>query len=381
MKIRSQWFKVIVGLFITIYSLFSPIAMAQGFDIHEVKKLVNSFMASTGVSGVAISLVQKNSHKELYFGNTGHKDQSQVTDQSLFEIGSITKVLTPHLMVLAQQEGKLSIHDPVAKYIPELKANPIFNQISLKDLATHTSGLPGVLEPPRANDLKSKENLMKWLLNWKPEIPPKSRYVYSNIGIALIGFALENVYHQDWDKLLKAKILSSRKMISTYQFVPQEMQNKIMKGFGRDQKPADLLSDSWLYYPAGVLKSTASDLGKYLASWDEGYFKDLKESVCLSNQSCQGLGIEAHPLSDLSHATTNVEYSLGKGAELLVKKDEQMPPLSQIFIDKTGSSDGMSAYIALIPSSRVGVVILCNQWNVKERVSLGRKILSALQSQ
>lgn len=370
-------FKSIMTAVLTAHLLAGSPALAQHFNLIEVKKLVNSFMASSGVSGVAISLIRKGTHEELYFGSAGRGDKGPVTDQTLFEIGSITKVFTPHLMVVAQEEGKISINDPVSKYIPVLKANPVFNQISLKDLATHTSALPGIFDTPK--NLKSRHEVIQWLLQWKPSFPPKSQYLYSNIGIALIGFVLEEVYYQNWDRLLTTKILLPRKMTSTFQNVPTEESARIAQGFDFHQKPTDLLSKTWLFYPAGALKSNASDLGAYVASWDKGFFKYLKESVCFINHSCQGLGIEVHPLTDLSQDFVNVQFTVDKVLDPSVRKEERLPPLSQVFIDKTGSSDGMSAYIALIPSSGVGVVILCNQWNVGERVSLGRKILSISQ--
>jgi beta-lactamase class C len=330
-------------------------------------------MSSTGVSGVAISVVQNGTHEEFYFGNAS--PDKPVDSQTLFEVGSITKVLTPHLMLVAQEEGKVSIHDPVSKHIPELGKNAIFNQITLKDLAHHISGLPGVLDPPRAKDLKSRKELMTWLLQWKPLAQPGSQYTYSNIGIALIGFALEKAYGQDWESLLKAKVLLPRKMESTFQNVPAEKRPHVAQGFGQDKKPADLLPEDWVYYPAGALKSTASNLGSYLSSWNEKFFQYLNENVCFSNHSCQGLGIEMHPLADLTQTFTNVEFTVGKGYDPTTKKEIKLAPLDEIFIDKTGSADGMSAYIAMIPKKRLGVVVLCNQWNVKDRITLGRKIL------
>ena len=374
------WFflfsRSIVAVSLAACLLSGSIVHAKDFDLREVEKLVHSFMTSTGVSGVAISLIQKDTHEELYFGSAGPSEKGAVAEQTVFEIGSITKVFTPHLMVIAQEEGKLSVHDPVSKYIPALRANPVFNLISLKDLATHTSALPAFFDTPK--DLRSRQEIIQWLLKWKPSVPPKSQYLYSNVGIGLIGFILEEVYQQNWDKLLTEKILLPRGMITTFQNVPVEKRARIAQGFDSQHKPADLLPESWIFYPAGSLKSNASDLGAYLASWDQGFFKYLKESVCFSNRSCQGLGIEAHPLSDLSETFTNVHFTVDNVSDPSVKKGEHLPPLNQIFIDKTGSSDGMSAYIAMIPSSRVGVVILCNQWNVGERVGLGRKILSSV---
>lgn len=356
-------------LLLLVNLLGTPVALSQPLASNEIKKLVDSYMTTHQIGAVALSLIHNGGHEEAYFGSA--------TAQTLFEIGSITKVFTPHLMTIAEEEGKVSIHNPISQYILTLKSNPVFNQITLKDLATHTSALPAYYDSP--NHLKSKQELMQWLLQWKPTFPPKTQYLYSNVGIALIGFILESVYHQDWDQLLNQKILLPRKMNSTYQFVPKEKKALIAQGFDSQHKPANLLSDNWIFYPAGILKTNASDLGSYVASWDESFFKALKEAVCFSNHSCQGLGIEAHPLSDLSTSHVINLFTVNKlpGAE--VKTEERVPSLNELFIDKTGSSDGMSAYVGMIPRSRVGVAILCNQWNVSDRVTLGRKILSLLE--
>ena len=105
--------KVEIALSLAAHLLMGSIASAADVDLAAIQKLVSGYMTSTGASGVAISLVQSGAHKELYFGRTGRGKDTLVTAQTLFEIGSITKVFTPHLMILAQEEGKI---DPRSRF-------------------------------------------------------------------------------------------------------------------------------------------------------------------------------------------------------------------------------------------------------------------------
>ena len=237
--------------------------------------------------------------------------------------------------------------------------------------------MPSIFEAPK--DLKSREEVIQWLLKWSPPSSSPPKYAYSNVGIALIGFVLENVYHRDWETLLTEKILSPERWarLIRMSLLIKKIESRKAMTLSISRQP--FFQRAGFSIPRVLSSRVSADLGAYLASWDEGFFRYLKESVCFANHACQGLGIEAHPLGELLTGDfTNTRFTT-QSLDSFIMKEERLPPLNQILIDKTGSSDGMSAYIVMVPSTRQGVVVLCNLRNVEERVSLGRKILGVLQ--
>lgn len=352
-------------------SFLISLAFAGSVDL-EIEQRVQSFLAKTQVQGVAISLIQGAKHQEKYFGYASAEHSKKISAESSFEIGSITKVFTPHLIVLAQQENKLSIHDPVVKYLPKLRGNPLFAQIQLIHLMTHTASVPQILTP--LEKVKTRQELYQGLLKWKAPHPVGSFYAYSNIGMALLGYVLEEVYHQSYDEILREKILASRQMNST----SLKSGSHVVQGYNSSNQAVATFPDDWLLYPAGSLKSTAEDLGRYVASWNTEFLKQMQNGFCFGNHSCQGLGLEVHPQADLASDFSNVNFTIVMGASPTVRADEKLPELNDVFVDKTGSSPGMSAYVVYLPSRQVGVVVLCNRANEKARIQLGREILKIL---
>src|SRR5690606_25765649 len=97
-------------------------------------------------------------------GYANQQTGAKITDDTIFELGSISKLFTVTLAALAQQQGKLDLQAPVSHYNVKL-AGGAFDRINLIDLATHTtSGLP--LQVP--SNLKTEAELMTWLQKWQP---------------------------------------------------------------------------------------------------------------------------------------------------------------------------------------------------------------------
>ena len=146
-------------------------------------------------------------------------------ENTIFEIGSITKVFTAILLAEAVREKRASLNDVVSSHLPDIKftKRSPFNKITLIELATHTSGLPrlpqNMFEGSDGNNPYvhyNEQRLMEGLVAFRRKhLQEPGEYSYSNYGMGILGYVLSQIYNQTFADLLKVKILDPLDMNST----------------------------------------------------------------------------------------------------------------------------------------------------------------------
>ncbi|MDW7694780.1 serine hydrolase [Flammeovirgaceae bacterium SG7u.111] len=202
-------------------------------------------------------LLQKSYNNEL----TQNKENSQ------FRIGSVAKTFTGMLIMMLQNEGKLSVKDSVGKFIPHYP-HP---QITLAQLLTHQSGIPNYLDN---NNYLVKlfekpyplQEIVTQFCSDSLEFEPEAKFAYSNSGYVLLGLVIEKVTRKPLGEVLKEKIFSALGMKDTY-FGQQEDTSNLAAAFMYG-KPEPM------YFPqnvggAGGITSTSADLLKWSKALDE----------------------------------------------------------------------------------------------------------------
>ncbi len=173
------------------------------------------------------------------------------SEWSVFEIGSITKVLTASLLVEMAERGKVNLTDPVSEYLPERVHMPSSagREITFLDLATHRAGLPvlpGNLEPAdRANPYVDYtiEKLYEFLSEFKIEKEIGAEFEYSNVGFGLLGHVLTLVAEKKYEDLIRERILDPLGMTNTGIKLEGEAREWIVKGHdvnGVEVTPIDI---------------------------------------------------------------------------------------------------------------------------------------------
>ena len=241
--------------------------------------------------------------------------QPMKTDD-LFWIASMTKPITATAVLMLQDEGKLSVDDPVEKYLAEFKnmwmveekttnrvvSVPAPRPITLRDLLTHTSGL-GDVPAPRFNSTLGE--LAMAYAQQPLHFPPGSRWEYANCGINTLGRIVEVVSCIPYEDFVLRRILAQVGMRDTT-FHPTPAQAKrIAKSYqptadgkGLEETPiyfikGDLGSRARTAFPAGGLFSTAADLARFYQMVLNGGVYDgkrlvSKESVALMTRTQTG---------------------------------------------------------------------------------------------
>lgn len=213
-------------------------------------------------AGVSIAVVD---HGARRFFNYGVAKQD-----SIYEIGSITKTFTGLILSQMVGEGKVKFDDPVRELLPAGTAQkPTGAEITLLDLATQHSGLPRMPDNFAPTDPNNPyadyraANMYAFLAKHGVEKPDKTTFLYSNYGFGLLGQALSDRAGEPYPQLLKDEVLDPLGMHDTTIALSSEQQARFLPGHSADHRPAHAW-DLNAFAGAGAIRSTASDMLIYL---------------------------------------------------------------------------------------------------------------------
>ncbi len=206
-------------------------------------------------------------------GRTSMSGAQKPDGDTLFEIGSITKVFTSLLLADMIERGEVRADDPVSKYLPEHAEVPSRNgkQITLLNLSMQNSGLPRLPENLKPADPANPyadydgPKLLAFLAGYKLTRDPGEKYEYSNLAVGLLGFALAHRAGMSYEELLRQRIFQPLHMDNSTISLSPEQRKRFAQGYDSELKPVknwdlDALAG------AGAIRSTADDMLKFLAA-------------------------------------------------------------------------------------------------------------------
>lgn len=359
--------------------LFSTTLYAATTDT-VVNDVMQQYMQKNDVPGAAVIVYVDGKPSAYYFGVADKQSKKPVSQETIFELGSITKLMTSILLAQEVDFAKINLKLPINKYVPTLPA--AFSGVTVRSLATHTSGLP--FDVPAT--VKNRADWEKFAATWKSANATDAQYEYSNVGMGLIGYALESVTHQDYNKLYRTKVLAPLNMQPIAFTVPAKLQANYAQGYDETGAPAAHVADG-VFPAAYAMKASASDMSKFLSAaiglpqTPQSIFYPVRmtqTAYLAAGDSAQGLGWQIHETTP-----ENIKDMLKPEDITAANKPH---PVAAVFkdpvfngsdlIDKTGSTNGFSNYIAVLPNKKSGIVILTNR-NVSgpELVLAARTIL------
>jgi len=172
---------------------------------------VRSVLASQHVPGAAITVVRNGKVlKEILFGSANLQLEVPVRRETKFQLASVTKVFSVVGLLLLEQGGKLSLDDPVSKHLSGLPNQ--WGDVTLRELATHTSGLPDIIANPNKPlsqiELgRSADEALRDATTRPIAAPPGSRFQYDQTNYLLIMRVIEHVSGQSFREFLTAHVL------------------------------------------------------------------------------------------------------------------------------------------------------------------------------
>ncbi|HEV2718843.1 MAG TPA: serine hydrolase domain-containing protein, partial [Thermoanaerobaculia bacterium] len=254
--------------------LLAHAAIAQVASDAEIKRILADRIDRQHQSvGIVAGVIEPGGRRIVAHGSLAKDDTRPLNGDTVFEIGSATKVFTSLLLADMVRRGEVALTDPVAKYLPaEVKVPERGGaKITLQQLAMHTSALPHMpsnFYPKDANNPYADytvQQLYEFLSSVQLTRDPGSRYEYSNLGAGLLGHALARRAGTDYETLVRKRILDPLGMKSTGITLSKSMKKRLATGHDATLKPV-LNWDLPTLAGAGALRSTANDLLTFLAT-------------------------------------------------------------------------------------------------------------------
>jgi beta-lactamase class C len=348
--------RLIVNALIGSLVLF-PAVTARADD--EVAGIVTPHIAALldGPGGFAVAVRADGRTWLFNYGTV--EATAPITSDSLFNLGSVGKVFDTALLALADLDGELSLDDPVSQHVVELQQGGDIRRITLRQLATHTSGL--VLDqdhPPWPTQTFGLPEFIGTLNRWRSDDghAPGRQMIYSHAGFVLLHLALERRLGLPLDRLIGQRLLEPLGLRSTTLPVasgdpqlnprgeiPPALRRLALQGYSDEGMPIGAPGDLQGYYHwlgTGQMYASARDMAVFLAA-NLGELPDLAVLQAAMRRAQQ----PAFPIGD------GVEQALGW----------EVRRGGLTIVDKYGGMNNASAYVGLIPERKLGIVILGNR--------------------
>jgi beta-lactamase class C len=349
-----------------------------------VAQVIRPLMERYRIPGMAVGIVVKGQGYVFDYGVESIATGAPIEDDTLFEIGSISKSFTATLASYAQVSGKLGLSDMASKYLPSLRGSS-FDKVSLLNLGTHTSGgLP--LQIP--NEITNNAQLMAYFQSWKPTYTPGTFRTYSNPSIGMLGMIAAKSMHEDFVELMERHLLPALGMGSTFLNVPSARTKHYAQGYTTNDVPVRM-TPGVLGLEAYGIRTTAGDMLRFVKANIHMLDVDPKwqEAITATHTGYYRIGAMTQDLIwEQYHYPVELDQLLAGNSDKIILEanpatelDPPVAPRGDVLINKTGTTNGFAAYVAFVVDKRIGIVLLANKsYPIDARVAAAFEMLAHL---
>lgn len=332
-----------------LFSFFSLSLFAEEKGIQgEIENLTQAFMEDHSITSIAVMAIGRENHEKfeqiVTRGNLSIKSPVPVNQYTEFRIGPLTQLFTAVALAYFVQEGQVSLNDPVSKFVPKSMKLPTYQgkEITLGDLATHTSGLPDMPYSLSSRSSFSVSQMYRFLSKYELTREPGTKYEYSNFGYAFLANLLSRLSRRTFPELINQMILQPLSLKDTTFTLSQEQKSRLVTGYEMGKGISPFLSEKIysIFIGSGGLYSTPRDMLTFLS------YNMRKERTSLNAV----LSIMQAPY----HAFKNFEVGLGWKITSFENLQEKLYSIE-------GTLFGFSMYMGMIPETDTGIVVLFNQ--------------------
>ncbi|HEX7828351.1 MAG TPA: serine hydrolase [Thermoanaerobaculia bacterium] len=328
----------------------------------EIRKILTDRIdAQKQGVGMVVGIIDAKGRRIVSHGAFDVKNSHAVDGDTLFEIGSATKVFTSVLLADAVQRAEVQLDDPVAKYLPDGVKMPERGgkKITLLDLAQHRSALPRLpsnlvpADPTNPYADYTVAQLYEFLSTYELPRDIGSEYEYSNLGAGLLGHALARRAGLDYAALVKKRITDPLMMKSTVITIPATLKPRLAPGHDAELQPAA----NWdlpTLAGAGALRSTANDLLTFLGA---------------------NLGFTRSPLTPAMTSMLRPRNSAGAGMSIAMGWHIATAANGDEIVWHNGGTGGYRSFMGFNAKTKTGVVVLSNAATLAGPDDIGRHLL------
>lgn len=354
---------IVAGVFSVSSTLW-----AKDLTEQQVKAVIDQqfkpLLAQYNIPGLAVAVTLNGQHYFVNYGVASKQSQQPVRNDTLFELGSVSKTFNATLAGYAQAQGKLSFSDHPAKYFPELN-NTAVNRASILNLGTYTAGGFSLQFP---DEVVTQQDMVKYFQKWQPKTKISVARQYSNPSIGLMGYVTALAMKKPYSELIEKTLFPQLGLKQSFIHVPESQMENYAWGYKNDQ--AMRVSAGMFDAEAYGVKSSSADMLKFIdaqlnpqqlkqpmrktiENTHVGYFK--------VGAMTQGLGWEqyTYPVSLTTLLQGNSSKMALESHTVTPIKQPKLASAATLF-NKTGATNGFGAYVAFIPQQKIGIVMLAN---------------------
>lgn len=311
-----------------------------------IDSIARAYIQKQNTTGLSLGVIKDSKVSVYNYGETTKGNNKLPDGNTIFELGSITKTFTSILLAWYVNQGKVSLNDPIIKYLPaEVAANPQIKDIKLVNLSNHTSGLSSIpsnssLQRPydEANPYKnySRQLLFDYLAKCTLIANPGEKYAYSNLASGVLGIILEKVSGKPYEQMVAEIITQPLGMKSTIQKIYPMLSSRFASVYD-EEGIATLPWDFDALASAGALRSSMNDMLLYLkANLNTKGTTPLEKAIDLTHQ-----------------ITLNNDARIGLAWHIIVVGGVD-------YYFHNGGTGGSSSFMAFNKDKQLGVIILSN---------------------
>jgi Beta-lactamase class C and other penicillin binding proteins len=346
-----MWRCVFCALFFAVGTTEARASQPQPiFEDEAIRKMLSTRVdMQKQATGIVVGVIDSKGPHIISYGTMGSRDKRPVNGDTLFDIGSITKVFTALLLADMARRGEVRLDDPAAKYLDAKKVKLPERggkQITLLDLATHTSGLP--LRPTNLVSKDPNDKYRDYTVDLMYECLSSfvltrdigTKYEYSNLGYGLLGHVLEKRMGMTYGDLVESRITRPLEMNDTRIGLTPAMKGRMAVGYNNELTPIPSEWHFGVLQSARAFSSTANDLLKFLGAL---------------------LGFKQSPLFPAMKSMLDFRRPGG------MQPSTEIALAWNVYVDggqevvwKNGSVGGYRSFIGFDPKAGMGVVALSN---------------------
>jgi serine-type D-Ala-D-Ala carboxypeptidase/endopeptidase len=354
------------SLFVITFLISSFFAFAYNGNTQLKKKidaLAAQYLANPENAGISIGIIKNGIYADYSYGVRNKYSREPVDGNTIFEIGSITKIFTSIILAEEVKKGKLNLNRPITDFFPNQLINERLKGINLMHLATHSSGLPRLADNfwPSVTDKDNPyisyttSHMLTYLNKSKPSTVG-ARYDYSNFGFGLLGYILSSNNNCTYDNLVQQNVCEPFGMANTSMAIKPEAGQNTASGHSKGR-----IVKNWDFLDAtagqGALRSNTSDMLKFMRYNLNPSEVGLSEEIKLTQQ--------LHFRDYYSGIQTGLGWHIGTF-------------YGEKYLEHTGGTGGFRSFIGICPETGMGVVILSNSDN--DVANIGLEILKYLRN-
>src|SRR3954452_3069152 len=318
--------------------------------IEQLESVVREQMAEWDIPGISLAIWNRGEQEEGAWGAASIATGQQVIDQTLFRIGSISKIFTTTLIMTFVDDGKLDLDTPVIHWIPDLPLcdRDARQSITLRHLLTHMAGFYGDRFDDHGRGDDALERKVAALGDLAQQTKPGEVWTYCNAGFDLAGRVCEIVGDDAFENLMRKRVFDPLQLDTITYFPDEAIRHPVAVGHERDRdRGRNLISDPWplprCSNPAGGISATPDHLLRFARMhMNDGELDGVRVISAKSAREMRSLQTKAEP-----HRTWGLGWqrTVAGGVDV---------------IGHTGSTNGFCAGLVTVPEHHFAIAILTN---------------------